>query len=103
VINDAAQKGIGGFDLNTAFEAMKRSATVTHHELYKYRPKIDRGLEILSLFRYAHGWNDYQKNGFIHRKRGMQSVSKTLEYSYDDWCIAQMAKRLWQDGRLPVL
>ena len=93
VINDAAQKGIGGFDLNTAYDAMKRSATVTHHELYKYRPHRS-GLEIISLFRYAHGWNDYQKHGYIHRLRGIQSVSKTLEYSYDDWCIAQMAKRL---------
>ena len=93
VINDAAQKGIGGFDNNVAFDAMKRSATCTHADLYRLRP-FSSGNEIASLFRYAHGWNDYQKNGFIHRLRGMQSVSKTLEYGYDDWCIAQMAKSL---------
>ena len=93
VINDAYQKGIRGFDTSAAFDAMKQSATTTHHKLYKYRPSKS-GLEIISLFRYAHGWNDYQKHGYIKKLKGMQSVSKTLEYTYDDWCIAQMAKRM---------
>lgn len=93
VINDAFQKGIMAYDTNAAYEAVKRTATATHHDMYKLRPSKS-GLEIISLFRYAHGWNDYQKHGYIRRSRGMQSVSKTLEYAYDDWCIAQMAKKM---------
>ncbi|MCW3126190.1 MAG: putative alpha,2-mannosidase [Bacteroidetes bacterium] len=93
VINDAYQKGIVALDSIAAFEAVLHTATATHHDMYKYRPARS-GLEIVSLFRYAHGWNDYQKHGFIRRSRGMQSVSKTLEYAYDDWCVAQMARKM---------
>jgi hypothetical protein len=36
----------------------------------------------------------YKKNGFIAMDDEHESVSKTLEYAYDDWCIAQMAEIL---------
>ena len=35
-----------------------------------------------------------RKNGFISIDDEHESVSKTLEYAYDDWCIAQMAQIL---------
>ncbi len=47
-----------------------------------------------SYFRYAAGFDDYLKYGFIRQRFINNSVSKTLEYAYDDWCIAQMAKAL---------
>jgi len=93
VINDAFQKGITGFDANKALEAMKKSALVTKHQIYHYRTGKSFS-QIISLYRYAIGWDDYGKYGFIRYKSGRESVSKTLEYSYDDWCIAQMAKKL---------
>ena len=71
VVADAYLKGIRGYDTEKAFEAMKHSAT---------RDKF--GLEA------------YKKYGFIPVDEESESVSKTLEYAYDDWTIAQMAKAM---------
>ena len=68
VIADAMAKGITGFDYEKAFTASKHSAMLDH-----------LGLEA------------YKKQGFISMDDEHESVSKTLEYAYDDWCIAQMA------------
>src|SRR5690349_18753206 len=74
VIADAVVKGIDGFDLNEAFAAMKHSAEFREH----------RGLAA------------YIDQGFISTEDERESVSKVLEYAYDDWCIAQVARRLGQ-------
>ncbi|PJJ08443.1 putative alpha-1,2-mannosidase [Flavobacterium sp. 1] len=71
VIVDAYQKGIKGFDAEKAYEAMK--ATMMQDE---------RGL------------NFYKKYGYIPYNLLDESVTITLEYAYDDWCVAQMAKAL---------
>jgi predicted alpha-1,2-mannosidase len=77
VIVDAALKGLKGFDLNKAYEAVKGSSMLDHPgspfaawEKYKYIPE------------------DLQS----------QSVSITLEMAYDDWCVAQLAKKLGKTG-----
>tara|TARA_B100000809_G_C15125388_1_gene526029 strand:- start:1431 stop:3128 length:1698 start_codon:yes stop_codon:yes gene_type:complete len=67
-------KGIRGYDTEKALNAMKHSAT---------RNKL--GLET------------YKEFGFIPVEEESESVSKTLEYAYDDWTIAQMAKAMGQD------
>lgn len=71
VMADAMVKGIKGFDYEKAFEAAKHSAMLDHL-----------------------GLDAYKKNGFISIDDEHESVSKTLEYAYDDWCIAQMAQIL---------
>ena len=71
VIADAAAKGIDGFDREQAFAAMKHSADLKHF-----------------------GLDDYTDHGYIGMEEERESVSKTLEYAYDDWCIAQMARLL---------
>jgi putative alpha-1,2-mannosidase len=68
VIADAMAKGITGFDYEKAYEAAKHSA------------ELDRD-----------GLAAYKKRGYISMEDTNESVSKTLEYAYDDWCIAQMA------------
>ncbi len=93
VINDAYQKGITGFDASKALEAMKRSATLTRKDLNRYF-KLGPIVTMGSFYRYAIGWNDYQKMGYERCHRAIESVSKTLEFAYDDWCIAQTAKKL---------
>ncbi|MCH2023080.1 MAG: GH92 family glycosyl hydrolase [Saprospiraceae bacterium] len=75
VIADAYAKGIRDFDLTYALEAMHHSATQDH-----------LGLEY------------YKRNGFIACDEEAESVSKTLEYAYDDWCIAQFAKAIGNDS-----
>ncbi len=71
VIADAMAKGIKGFDYEKAFEAAKHSAELNHY-----------GLEA------------YKKRGYISMEDEQESVSKTLEYAYNDFCIARMAEIL---------
>ena len=71
IISDAILKGIKGFDYNDAFEAMKKSAAQN-----------------------IRGANFYRQYGFLPQDKQEESVTITLEYAYDDWCIAQVAKRL---------
>jgi hypothetical protein len=71
VIADAMAKGITGFDYEKAFEAAKHSAELDHF-----------GLEA------------YKRRGYISMEDEHESVSKVLEYAYNDFCIAQMAKIL---------
>jgi hypothetical protein len=71
VIADAAVKGIEGFDLREAFAAMKHSAELKHY-----------------------GLGPYSERGFIGMEDERESVSRVLEYAYDDWCIAQVARLL---------
>ncbi|RPD98878.1 glycoside hydrolase family 92 protein [Aureibaculum marinum] len=73
VIVDAYFKGIKGFDINLAYEACKTSAMDNAREIDVYRE-----LGYVPVNEESENW----------------SVSKTLEYAYDDWCIAQFAKDL---------
>ncbi|MBT3423375.1 MAG: glycoside hydrolase family 92 protein [Bacteroidetes bacterium] len=74
VIVDAYMKGIRNYNIEKVYEAMKHSANLDH-----------LGLEA------------YKKYGYIPADQEPESVSKTLEYAYDDWCIAQMAKELGKE------
>ncbi|MFT7071255.1 MAG: putative alpha-1,2-mannosidase [Patiriisocius sp.] len=71
VIADAYLKGIRGYDTEKAFQAIKHSAM---------QDKL--------------GLKAYKETGFIPVEEESESVSKTLEYAYDDWTIAQMAKAM---------
>lgn len=71
VIVDAYLSGIRDFDDHLALEACMKSATREHF-----------------------GIDSYMKKGYIPSNSEHESVSKTLEYAYDDWCIAQMAKEM---------
>ena len=67
VIADAYKKGIREYDDELAMGAMLHSA------------RMDRL-----------GLASYKNKGYIPAGDESESVSKTLEYAYDDWCIAQM-------------
>ncbi|MGL5890247.1 MAG: GH92 family glycosyl hydrolase, partial [Bacteroidia bacterium] len=69
VIADAWAKGICDYDTLAALKAM----TETGNGNYRVQPV-------------------YRKNGFVPGDEA-ESVSQTLEYAYDDWCIAATAKR----------
>ena len=43
---------------------------------------------------YYDGIEYYTKLGYVPEDKNSSSVSKTLEYAYDDWAIAQAAKKL---------
>lgn len=69
VIADAYVKGIRGYDVEKVLKAMKHSSDTTLYGLVCYRDL-----------------------GYVSQDKEHESVSKTLEYAYDDWCIAQVAK-----------
>jgi putative alpha-1,2-mannosidase len=71
VIADAMAKGIKGFDYEKAFAASKHSAELDHF-----------------------GLSGYKKRGYISMEDENESVSKTLEYAYNDFCIAVMGHAL---------
>ncbi len=74
VIADAYAKGIRDYDANLALKAMVHSAI-----------QDDLGLK------------SYKENGFISASDEPESVSKSLEYAYDDWCIALLADSLGKE------
>lgn len=71
VIVDAYVKNIRGYDIHKLYSAMKHSAMQYHFGLQYYR-----------------------QYGYIPANKDYESVSKTLEYAYDDWCISTMANLL---------
>ena len=72
VIADAIIKGVYTGDANAALQAC---VTTAKHRSYE-------------------GIGEYMDKGYISAENNGTSVSNTLEYAYDDWCIAQLAKKL---------
>lgn len=71
VIADALVKGnLNGFNVQELLEASVTTSTNKYYD----------------------GLNYYMDLGFVPEDKNSSSVSKTLEYAYDDWCIAQIAK-----------
>ncbi len=76
VIVDAYLKGTADFDLDLAYEAIKHSSMSSD-----YNFKVD--------------WPKYMRYGYFPAdSMKVESVSRTLESAYDDWCVAQMAKEM---------
>jgi predicted alpha-1,2-mannosidase len=75
VIADAYNKNIRDFDEKKALQAMVSTAK-----------------------NKAHGKPTYRQLGFVNASEEPESVSKTLEYAYDDFCIAEMAKSMKVDS-----
>lgn len=77
VIADALVKGLPGIDYETAYEAMVKNA-----EVDSPRPYYE-GRE----------GGEYRRRGYLSSQHE-RSASRTLEYSYDDFCVSQVAKAL---------
>jgi predicted alpha-1,2-mannosidase len=87
VIVDAYQKGIRNFDVEKAYSAMVEAAS------YKTDGILFPSVEVQKkLMPKSKSFNE--ELGYVPADLENQSVSKALEYAYNDWCIAQMAKEL---------
>ena len=75
VLADAILKNIKGIDVPLAYKAMKASA-----------------------MQEVRGGPVYRQYGYVPYDKYGASVTVTLEYAYDDWCIAQVAKKLGYDS-----
>lgn len=76
VIVNAVLKGVAGVDEEKAYEAVFNSSIVSHPN---------------SPFEV------WEKYGYMPENIQTQSVSITLEQAFDDWCVAQLAKRLGKE------
>lgn len=76
VIVDAVLKGVPGIDVEKAYEAVRNSSVTSHPN---------------SPFEV---WEQY---GYMPENIQTQSVSITLEQAFDDWCVAQLAKKLGKE------
>ena len=85
LIADAYVKGIRGFDTELAFEAMLKNATEKGNRGLSGRVGIEYFNEI--------GYVPADVFGFYG-----EPVARTLEFAYDDYCIAQMAKALGKES-----
>ncbi len=71
IITDAILKGYRDFDIELAYKAMRESA-----------------------MQDINGTAAYRKFGYVPYEEIGESVTRTIEYAYDDWCIAQFAEEL---------
>jgi predicted alpha-1,2-mannosidase len=78
VIADGIVKGIDGLDLQAAYEGLRKDAFVNPSEK-------DCGRQAL---------NEYLERGYVPKGRCAYSMSSSLDYAYDDWCVAQAARKL---------
>ena len=75
VVAEALTKGFVGIDFGKAYPAFKKRAMQDDY----------RGL------------GDYRKLGYIPCDKEEESVSKTMEYAYNDWAVAHIAKALGEE------
>ena len=75
VIADALSKGIGGVDYNALLDAMVSSSK-----------------------KHEYGLDSFYDDRAVIADKEHESVSKTLEYAYDAWCVATTAGALGKDG-----
>ncbi|MBM4387912.1 MAG: GH92 family glycosyl hydrolase, partial [Deltaproteobacteria bacterium] len=89
IIADAFMKGFDGFDVEKAYEGMKKGATEDNPN-----PLSEGGCGYLNNGTPP----DYVNLGYVPNECDIvQSVSMTLEYAYDDFCLANLAKALGRE------
>ena len=83
VVADAWLSGIRGYDVEALWEAVTHGAHAVH-------PTVSSCGRL--------GWEAYDSLGYVPCDAGIrESAARTLEYAYDDWCIARLGKALGKD------
>jgi predicted alpha-1,2-mannosidase len=83
VVADAWLKGLRGYDIETLWQAVVHGANAVH-------PKVSSTGRL--------GYEQYNKLGYVPCDIGInESVARTLEYAYDDWCIYMLGRQLGKD------
>jgi predicted alpha-1,2-mannosidase len=82
MVADAMVKGIQGFDYPTAYAALRKDAF-----------EIPNGASGRPVGGKA-GMEEYLRLGYVPARKTEYWVSMTLDYAYNDWCVAQVAKQM---------
>lgn len=93
VIGDAYLKGVTGFDIQKGYEAMRKNAFETPADHGDYKNGMGR-----------RALTSYLRHGYIPLEDPVaeafhteEQVSRTLEYAYDDYVLALVAKELGKE------
>lgn len=81
IVVDAFMKGFRDFDAEYVYQAMKKKA-------------MELPSPPVPLSAARDGLKEYLNLGYVPADKNKESVSSTLEFAYDDWCLAQMAKEM---------
>nr|WP_314646844.1 GH92 family glycosyl hydrolase [Prevotella multiformis] len=85
VVADAYIKGLRGYDIETLWKAVVHGANSVHPGISSTGRK---------------GFEYYNRLGYVPYDVGInESVARTLEYAYDDWCIYQLGLKLGKSAR----
>lgn len=94
VVAEAIRKGFGGFDRELAWKAVFKDAMAPPDGDITRR-WLDR--EEGTPYEARAGLTYYKQLGYIPTDKTDEAASRTLEDSYDDWCVAQIAKALGRE------
>ena len=85
VVADAYLSGLRGYDMETLWQAVVHSTQAVH-------PQVNSTGRL--------GYEYYNKLGYVpYDVKINESVARTLEYAYDDWCIYQLGKALGKSAK----
>lgn len=100
VIADAIVKGIHGFDWSEAYKACLKDALVPPDgdSLKFWGDRVP-----WTSYEARQGLTWYQRLGYVPVDKTAESVSSSLEYTYDDFCVAQVAKILGHEAMFDTL
>ena len=94
LVAESIRKGFHGFDRDLAWQAVYKDAMVPP-DGDTTRRWLDR--EERTPYEARAGLTYYKQLGYIPTDKTDEAASRTLEDSYDDWCVAQVAKALGRD------
>ncbi|MFO8056409.1 MAG: GH92 family glycosyl hydrolase [bacterium] len=83
VLADAYLKGVTGFDAQQAYDASRKLATKAVPEQAGYDGMV--------------GIEPYRELGYVPGDLYRSAASRTIEFSYNDWCLANLAGALGKD------
>ena len=95
---DTYQKGTRNFEVEKAYEGLKKNAMQSTMLPWRTGPMC-----VLDSFYLEKGWypalpeDSTESVKMVDGFEKRQAVALTLEHSYDDWCLAQLAKALGKD------
>ena len=98
-ITDAYMSGFRDFDVEKAYEGMRKNALEATMLPWRNGPltELDSVFKVKGFFPALRlGEKEWVPQ--VHNFEKRQAVAVTLEHSYDDWCLAQMAKSLNKMG-----
>lgn len=100
ILAEAVRTGFHGFDRKLAWEAAYKDATVppdgdTHRRWLDREEKVP--------YEARGGLTYYLKLGYIPVDKTDEASSRTIEDSYDDWCVAQLAKAMGKEAEYKTL